>query len=94
VTTYDHDLLIGVTTITDPSNYTMSHEYDGLNRLSRTRDDQDLVEKEYFYHYKGDPVTHSELNIGAIDSQSLFFTGETGTYSISATSGSGNYSYT
>ncbi|WP_394747810.1 hypothetical protein [Spongiimicrobium salis] len=94
VTTYQYEPLIGVSSMTDPSGYTMSYEYDGFNRLRRTRDGQNLVEKEYFYHYKGEPVTHSELVSSGITSENLLFTGETGHYVISASGGSGNYSYT
>jgi len=52
VTTYTHDPLIGVKSITDPKGYSMHYQYDDFNRLEYSRDaDQNLV-KRIQYAYK------------------------------------------
>ena len=53
VTTYTYDLLIGVTSVTDPKGYTMYYEYDGFNRLEFVRDADGKILSENKYHYKG-----------------------------------------
>ena len=53
VTTYTYDPLIGVTSITDPTGYTMFYEYDDFNRLKRVKDDAGKILSENEYHYKG-----------------------------------------
>ena len=51
--TYTHDPLVGVTSQTDPAGRTMFYEYDGLNRLVRTRDEQGHILAQQHYHYAG-----------------------------------------
>jgi YD repeat-containing protein len=52
VTTMTYKPLIGVSTMTDPRGYTMSYEYDDLNRLKYVRDaDGNIVSKNQ-YNYK------------------------------------------
>ncbi len=52
VSTYTYDPLIGLTSTTDPSGYTMYYEYDSFNRLTAIRDDQGKLLSENQYHYK------------------------------------------
>lgn len=94
VTTYTYDPMVGMTSGTDPSGYTMFYEYDDFNRLKEQRDNNGLLETEHFYHYKGESITHSDFSIGDIDSSSFVITGENNTYAIATVGGSGNYSYT
>lgn len=93
VSTFAIDPLVGTTSATDPSGYAMAYEYDGLNRLKRQRDDRDRIEKEYFYHYRKDPVLHSDFSISAITAPERVFTDVAQAYSITASRGSGNFSY-
>ncbi|MEA1786089.1 RHS repeat domain-containing protein [Arenibacter sp. GZD96] len=53
VTTYTYDLLVGVTSITDPKGYTTFFSYDGFNRLKEVRDADGNLVNDYRYHYKG-----------------------------------------
>ena len=53
VTTYTHKPLVGVISMTDPSGYTMSYEYDDFNRLIRIKDADGHIVSENQYHYKG-----------------------------------------
>ncbi len=52
VSTYTYDPLIGLTSTTDASGYTMYYEYDSFNRLTAIRDDQGKLLSENQYHYK------------------------------------------
>jgi YD repeat-containing protein len=52
MTTYTHDPLIGVTSMTGPDNKTTFYEYDGLGRLKCVRDHNGDVVKTYDYKYK------------------------------------------
>ncbi len=52
VTTYTHDPLIGVTSITDPSGEYMFYEYDEFNRLEVIRDLNNKILKEFCYGYR------------------------------------------
>ncbi|WP_421762904.1 hypothetical protein [Ekhidna sp.] len=51
VTTYTYDPLIGITSITDPNGYTTYYEYDELNRLIKTKDDDTNLFRQYKYNY-------------------------------------------
>lgn len=53
VTTYTYDLLLGITSTTDPSGYTMYYEYDDFNRLKEIRDADNNLVSDYEYNYKG-----------------------------------------
>lgn len=53
VTTYTYDPLIGVTSITDPSGYTLYYVYEDFNRLQYIKDKDGNVLKSYKYHYQG-----------------------------------------
>ena len=65
VTTYTYDPLIGVTSITDPSDYTSYYVYDDFNRLQYIKDKDSIVLKSYKYHYQGqaDPDAIVEYTI-------------------------------
>ncbi|WP_299189854.1 RHS repeat domain-containing protein [uncultured Aquimarina sp.] len=52
VTTYTYDLLIGITSITDPLGYTMTYHYDDLNRLKFVKDADGNLVSENQYNYK------------------------------------------
>ncbi len=52
ITTYTHDPLIGVTSITDPKRYTIYYEYDAFNRLEYVRDQENNLISENKYNYK------------------------------------------
>ncbi|NAS14459.1 RHS repeat protein [Poritiphilus flavus] len=53
VTTYTYDLLVGVTSITDPRGNTTYYSYDDFNRLKEVRDADNKLLSDYQYHYKG-----------------------------------------
>lgn len=53
VTTYTYDRLLGITSTTDPSGYTMYYQYDNFNRLKEIRDAGNNLVSDYQYHYKG-----------------------------------------
>ena len=53
VTTYTHNPLIGLTSITDPRGKETSYQYDDFKRLKAVLDDDLKFLQEYKYHYKG-----------------------------------------
>jgi hypothetical protein len=52
VTTFTHEPLVGVTSVTDPKGYKMIYEYDEFNRLKQVKDQDGYVLSENQYHYK------------------------------------------
>jgi YD repeat-containing protein len=54
MTTYTYDPLIGITSVTDPSNFTTYYEYDAFGRLMFVKDKDGYVQKmnEYNYRFK------------------------------------------
>ncbi|WP_272150924.1 hypothetical protein [Tenacibaculum aiptasiae] len=52
ITTYTHDPLVGVTSITDQRGEIMYYSYDDLNRLKYVKDSQGNILKENRYDYK------------------------------------------
>lgn len=52
VTTYTYDLLIGMTSITDPKGSKTSYNYDVHNRLHQAKDNQSNIIYKNQYHYK------------------------------------------
>ena len=54
VTTYTYKQGVGISSMTDPSGYTMSYEYDQYNRLKRVKDADGNIISENDYHYKGE----------------------------------------
>lgn len=52
VTTYTHDSLIGVTSITPPSGIREIYKYDSANRLENIKDINGKLLKEFKYNYK------------------------------------------
>lgn len=52
VTTYTHDPLIGVTSVTDPRGLTSTYEYDDFGRLLRVKDHLGNILNENVYNYK------------------------------------------
>ncbi|WP_340067296.1 hypothetical protein [Ascidiimonas aurantiaca] len=93
VTTYTYDPLIGMSSMTDASGLTTYYEYDDRNRLKAVKDLNAHLQAQYFYHYKGEPVTHAGLTLGEITGPSTVFDNEQGTYRIEVLTGSGDYSY-
>ncbi len=52
MTSYTYDLLIGVTSITEPNGNVTYYKYDSFNRLHQIVDKDGHILKEYNYHYK------------------------------------------
>ncbi|GAA4276821.1 hypothetical protein GCM10022259_15450 [Aquimarina mytili] len=52
ITSYTHDPLIGLTSVTDPRGYTMKYYYDNFNRLEYVKDDAGKLISENKYNYK------------------------------------------
>lgn len=52
MTTYTHDPLSGISSVTDPNNITTHYDYDDLGRLITVKDHDSNVLKTYSYHYK------------------------------------------
>lgn len=53
VTSLTHQPLVGVTSQTNPAGRTLTYEYDELQRLIRTRDEQGRILTQQQYHYAG-----------------------------------------
>lgn len=53
LTTYTYEPTVGVTSHTDPMGRTVTYEYDSLNRLVGTRDEQGRILSQQQYHYAG-----------------------------------------
>lgn len=51
MTSYTYDVLVGVSSSTDPKGYTMYYEYDTFNRLKAVKDDEGNFIEDYEYHY-------------------------------------------
>ena len=51
MTSFTHIPLVGVTSQTNPSGRVITYEYDELNRLLRTRDEQGRILSQQQYHY-------------------------------------------
>ncbi|GAA3614606.1 RHS repeat domain-containing protein [Flavivirga amylovorans] len=54
VTTYTYDILVGITSVTDPKGYTMYYQYDDFNRLKQVKDADGKILSQNEYHYKGE----------------------------------------
>ncbi len=54
VTTYTHDPIVGVTSITNSRGYTTYYEYDSLGRLEYTRDAKGNIISKSEYNYKNE----------------------------------------
>ncbi len=52
ISTYTHDPLIGVTSMTDPKGYTMTYHYDAQNRLEYVKDATGNLVSKNKYNYK------------------------------------------
>ncbi|NER12850.1 hypothetical protein GWK08_05320 [Leptobacterium flavescens] len=52
ITTYLYKPLVGITSMTGPTGYTMTYEYDEFNRLKHVRDADGNILSENTYHYK------------------------------------------
>ena len=88
VTTYTYDPLIGVTSITDPSGYTVYYVYDTFNRLQYIKNKEGEVIEQYRYNYKKEALLASTSS-----SSSSVNAGQSVTFTTSATGGSGSFTY-
>ncbi|WP_299460896.1 hypothetical protein [uncultured Microscilla sp.] len=52
MTTFNHQLLVGLVSKTDANQQTIYYQYDGLNRLQLLRDFEGNILKRYTYQYK------------------------------------------
>ncbi len=52
ITTYTHDPLVGLTSVTDANGRTQYYEYDGLGRLVGVRDDEGNLLEQHEYRYR------------------------------------------
>ena len=52
MTTYTYEPLVGITSVTDPSNVTVFYEYEVFGRLKCTRDQDKNIVKAYDYQFK------------------------------------------
>ncbi|HCX98663.1 MAG TPA: hypothetical protein DG754_00850, partial [Bacteroidales bacterium] len=52
MTTYTHDPLVGLTSVTDANGRTQYYEYDGLGRLVGVRDDEGNLLEQHEYRYR------------------------------------------
>ncbi|WP_024771053.1 PKD domain-containing protein [Aquimarina macrocephali] len=50
---YTYDPLVGVTSMTDPEGYTMYYQYDEMNRLQYTLDQEQYIAQQLRYNYQG-----------------------------------------
>jgi YD repeat-containing protein len=55
VKTYTYDMILGMTSETDPGGRTSFYEYDGMGRLAVIRDQDNNVLKRFCYNYAGQP---------------------------------------
>jgi YD repeat-containing protein len=53
ITTYQHDPVIGILSITDPNGKSQSFDYDLLGRLLRIKDNNGKIIEQYEYQYQG-----------------------------------------
>ncbi|XLS29986.1 hypothetical protein ACJD0Z_03980 [Flavobacteriaceae bacterium M23B6Z8] len=93
VSTYTYLPMIGMQSSKDPSGYTTFYKYDDFNRLKSILDDEQYLLQEYFYHFKGEPITHTGFTIEDIQGPSLVPVDQSGTFNLNVVRGSGNYSY-
>ena len=54
MTTYTYEPLVGMTSMTDPSNITTHYEYDDLGRLQCIRDQDNNIKEWYDYKFRED----------------------------------------
>jgi YD repeat-containing protein len=52
MTTYTYDVVKGITSVTDPNNFTKYYDYDAFGRLKWIKDHNKHIIKTYDYHYK------------------------------------------
>jgi len=90
VTTFTYDPLIGVSSITDPINFTSFYNYDQFNRLENIKDEDGNVISTFNYNYAQEAVVYDPLNVGidygSDDTDHQWFT-------ANVSDGSGDYSY-
>jgi hypothetical protein len=53
-TIYTHKPMVGQTSVIDANGNTIKYEYDVFNRLSKVKDKNDHIMKQYRYHYKNE----------------------------------------
>ncbi|MEO0570801.1 MAG: hypothetical protein AAF039_03780 [Bacteroidota bacterium] len=99
VTTYTYEPLVGMSSITDPRGYATHYGYDDFNRLQHIKDADQKMLEEYEYGYRSanytdpDAVEYDDLG-GSINGLNNAYFGNTQTYAVNTTGGSGEFSYT
>ena len=88
VTSYTHNPLIGVESITDPKGLTVHYQYDAINRLQYIKDKDFNVLEEYRYNYRLE-----DLEGYLTSSATSMYLGQTISVNAFATGGTGNFSY-
>jgi YD repeat-containing protein len=99
VTSYTYYPLIGVKTMTDPSGYTSTYQYDSFNRLQYIKDADNNVLKQYEYNYglndpgggspSYDPLVATAMSVNFNDGTPIrSYSG-----AVTFTGGSGDFTY-
>lgn len=83
VTTYTHNPLVGVTSITDLKGLTTYYEYDSFNRLKFIKDQDQNILQRNCYNYKGQVIDCSQIGLIAFSSVT-----KSGSYTSSCAAGS------
>ncbi len=90
VTTYTHDPLVGVISMTNPKGEKLFYEYDDFNRLLYVKDLNEKVLEDYNYNYR---TNYESLSASMSSSSNAINTGDEVSFQIETDGGSGNYTY-
>lgn len=99
MTSYTYDPLLGVTSTTDPRGYATYYYYDSFNRLEHIKDEQGKLLQEYEYAYRSASYVDPDLPstyptvAGTMNGTFSVGYGSSHTYSVTATGGSDDFTY-